>query len=96
MNIEAEIIDYVREWTVDFVDGEREALGQIYEDNRDYVDRQLLEFVDFVRDILSDSAIWVADDLTEEWKGYKSSGLEQRLTFEEFVSVRKAIARNRH
>jgi hypothetical protein len=88
MNIESKIVDYVREWTLDFANGERESLGQIYEDNRDYVDRQLLEFTDVVRDVLSDTVAMVVDD----WKSYRSSDLYELLTFEKFVSARDTNA----
>ncbi len=96
MSIDTTITKQVESWTLDYIGTARKELGKIYEENRDYIDQRLLDGIDFIEDLLCDAAYGLlTEEITEDWKDYKSSGLEQRLTFEEFVWVRNTIAKSR-
>ena len=47
--------------------------------------------IDFMQDLIGDAVGRIIEETTENWEAYRSSGLEQQLTFTEFASVRNEI-----
>ncbi len=96
MNVDAKILERVEGWALDYVDNARKRLGPVYEENRDYVDERLLDGLGFLQHLFWDCAPgMLSKKIAGQWEDYKSSGLEESLTLEEFASVKKTIAKNR-